>query len=99
MAMHEFMTACTDVTQDEMLAHRLGLIPLNIDPRKLQTRQRECHRQCLPRQGTYVMRTEVAPQRPHIVNPYSPCNADAAVLLLQPMRGAQSRTRWCSSCM
>lgn len=38
---HVFFLNNTSIIADEMLAHRLGLVPLNIDPRKLKMRQRD----------------------------------------------------------
>ncbi len=37
-----YYTRNTGIVQDEVLAHRLGLVPLNIDPREVEMMGREC---------------------------------------------------------
>ena len=39
-----YYTRNTGIVQDEVLAHRLGLVPLNIDPREVEMMGRECAR-------------------------------------------------------
>ena len=39
---HVYVSNNTSVIQDEVLAHRLGLVPLNVDPDLMEMRDCEC---------------------------------------------------------
>ncbi|RYG52255.1 hypothetical protein EON66_09940 [archaeon] len=39
---HVYLFKNTSIIQDEVLCHRIGLIPLNIDPRLMETSKRTC---------------------------------------------------------
>ena len=38
---HVYVSNNTSIVQDEILSHRIGLVPLNIDPRQLELKLRE----------------------------------------------------------
>lgn len=40
---HVYIANNTSIVQDEILSHRLGLVPLNVDPRLIETLEREFH--------------------------------------------------------
>lgn len=46
---HVFITKNTSIIQDEVLAHRLGLIPLRVDPRQIEMIERAYSRLPRPR--------------------------------------------------